>query len=72
VKLAFDYIYFKICLTQLLQNELNMNFMFKFIIQINQDVIQINNTKLIQMFAKSIIDVLLKQDRLVTQIKEHD
>ena len=47
MKLTFDYIYLKICFLQLLQNELDMNFMFKFIVQVNQDVIQINDTELI-------------------------
>jgi len=66
MKLAFDYIHLKICFLQLLQNELDMNFMLKFIVKINQDVIQISCIKLIKMFMKSIVDVLLKQDRLIT------
>ena len=47
MKLAFNYIYLKICHMQFLQNELDMNFMFKFIISINQDIIQISDIKLI-------------------------
>ena len=47
VKLAFDYIYLKICFLQLLQNKLDINLMLKFIIEINQDVIQISCTELI-------------------------
>ena len=47
VKLAFDYIYLKICFLQLLQNKLDINLMLKFIIEINQDVIQISYTELI-------------------------
>jgi len=54
VKLTFDYICLKICFLQLSQNELDMNLMFKFIVEIDQDVIQISCIELIQMFAKSI------------------
>jgi len=47
VKLAFDYIHLKICFLQLLQNELDMNFMLEFIVEIDQDVIQISCIELI-------------------------
>jgi hypothetical protein len=47
VKLAFDYIHLKICFLQLSQNELDMNLMLEFIVEIDQDVIQISCIKLI-------------------------
>ncbi len=47
MKLAFDYICLKIYFSQLLQNEFDMNLVLKFIIQIDQDIIQISNTELI-------------------------
>jgi hypothetical protein len=47
VKLAFDYIRLKICFSQLSQNELDMNLMLEFIVEIDQDVIQISCTEFI-------------------------
>ncbi len=47
VKLAFNYIHLKICFLQLLQNELDMNLMLEFIVEINQNIIQISCTELI-------------------------
>ena len=47
VKLAFNYIHLKICFSQLSQNELDINFMLEFIVEIDQDVIQISCTELI-------------------------
>jgi len=47
MKLVFDYIYLKICFLQLSQNELDMNLVLEFIVEIDQNVIQINCIKLI-------------------------
>jgi len=47
VKLAFDYVHLKICFSQLSQNELDMNLVLEFIVEINQDVIQISCIELI-------------------------
>jgi len=47
MKLVFDYIYLKICFLQLSQNELDINLVLEFIVEIDQNVIQINCIKLI-------------------------
>ena len=42
-----------------------MNFMFDFVIIINQNIIKIRDAKIIEIFTKNVIDVILKRDRFV-------
>ena len=46
---------------QLLQYTLDMNFMLSFDLTINQNVIEIHSTEVIEIFLQSVIDVILKR-----------
>ncbi len=59
MKLVFDYIHLKICFLQLLQNELDMNLVLKFIVKINQDVIQISCIELIKLIIELSFNINL-------------
>ena len=47
---------------QLLQYTLDMNFMLSFNLTINQDVIKVHSTEVVEIFLQSVIDVILKRD----------
>ena len=46
--------------------------MLELVVTVDQNVIQISDTKLVQMFSKNVIDVFLKRDKLITQIEKHN
>ena len=48
-----------------------MLYVFLFNIVVNQNIININNTKIVQIFFKNIIDEMLLINKSVAQIKKH-
>ena len=48
-----------------------MLYVFLFNIVVNQNIININNTKIVQIFFKNIIDEMLLINKNVAQIKKH-
>ena len=47
---------------QLLQYTLDMNFMLSFNLTIDQNVIEIHSTEVVEIFLQSVINVILKRD----------
>ena len=47
--------------TQLLQYALDMNFMLSFNLTIDQNVIKVHDTEVIEIFSQSVIDVILER-----------
>ena len=47
--------------TQLLQYTLDMNFMLSFNLTIDQDVIEVRSTEVVEIFSQGVIDVILKR-----------
>ena len=40
-----------------------MDFMLSFIVAVDQDVIEIRSTEIVEIFVKSVVDIVLEQGR---------
>ena len=47
--------------TQLLQYTLDMNFVLSFDLTIDQDVIEVHGTEVVEIFPQGVIDVILER-----------
>ena len=44
----------------------DVNFMLSFIVAVDQDVIEIHSTEIVEIFAKSVVDIVLERGRPIT------
>ena len=61
MKGALDDVCLQTSFMQLLQYALDMDFMLSFDLTIDQDVIKVHGTEVVEIFLQSVIDVILKR-----------
>ena len=61
MKGALGDVYLQTGFTQLLQYTLDMDFMLSFDLTIDQNVIKVHGTEVVEIFLQSVIDVILKR-----------
>ncbi|KAL9577044.1 MAG: hypothetical protein Q9203_007600, partial [Teloschistes exilis] len=62
----------QICIDKFLEDSLNMDLMFSFVITIDQDIIEVGRDELIQPFLEGVIDMILEGGRAIAKAERHN
>jgi hypothetical protein len=69
MKFAFNYICLQFCISKSEKNFLDVCFVFELVVIINKNVVQINRIKIVKIFSKRVINIMLKKDKFIAEIE---
>jgi hypothetical protein len=69
MKFAFNYIRLQLCISKSKKNFLDMSLVFELVVIIDKNVVQIDRIKIVKIFSKRVINVMLKRDRFIIEIE---